>query len=293
MPITSLEIKDKTFSTRFRGFDQEEVDEFLDIVVRDYEDLVRSNHDKDLHIKSLEDRLSYFDEMKDSLSQSVLIAQDTAERVKQAAAERSNNIIHQAEQDAQRLLEEAKYKANEILRHATDNAKKVAVETEELKNKSRVFHQRLKSTIESQLAIVESSDWEDILRPTATYLQTSDEAFKEVVSEVLGEPIPAPIEEEPIDMTRQFSQAEMAELQARIEAANKELAEFEAQAKQEVENPTPVVNPQIEEEPAHPVGPMYEEPEVVPSHYSGPTPATEAVNSESGFTAPQESVTIL
>ena len=293
MPITSLEIKDKTFSTRFRGFDQEEVDEFLDIVVRDYEDLVRSNHDKDLHIKSLEERLSYFDEMKDSLSQSVLIAQDTAERVKQAASERSNNIIHQAEQDAQRLLEEAKYKANEILRHATDNAKKVAVETEELKNKSRVFHQRLKSTIESQLAIVESSDWEDILRPTATYLQTSDEAFKEVVSEVLGEPIPAPIEEEPIDMTRQFSQAEMAELQARIEAANKELAEFEAQAKQEVENPTPVVSPQIEEEPVHPVGPMYEEPEVVPSHYSGPTPATEAVNSESGFTAPQESVTIL
>ncbi len=293
MPITSLEIKDKTFSTRFRGFDPEEVDEFLDIVVRDYEDLVRSNHDKDLHIKSLEDRLSYFDEMKDSLSQSVLIAQDTAERVKQAAAERSNNIIHQAEQDAQRLLEEAKYKANEILRHATDNAKKVAVETEELKNKSRVFHQRLKSTIESQLAIVESSDWEDILRPTATYLQTSDEAFKEVVSEVLGEPIPAPIEEEPIDMTRQFSQAEMAELQARIEAANKELAEFEAQAKQEVENPTPVVSPQIEEEPAHPVGPMYEEPEVVPSHYSGPTPATEAVSSEPGFEAPQESVTIL
>ena len=294
MPITSLEIKDKTFSTRFRGFDPEEVDEFLDIVVRDYEDLVRSNHDKDLHIKSLEDRLSYFDEMKDSLSQSVLIAQDTAERVKQTAHDRSNNIIHQAEQDAHRLLEEAKYKANEILRQAADNAKKVAVETEELKNKSRVFHQRLKSTIESQLAIVESSDWEDILRPTATYLQTSDEAFKEVVSEVLGDSVlQQQQEEEPIDMTRQFSQAEMAELQARIEAANKELAEFEAQAKQEVENPTPVVSPQIEEEPAHPVGPMYEEPEVAPSHYSGPTPATEAVNSEPGFAAPQESVTIL
>lgn len=293
MPITSLEIKDKTFGTRFRGFDPEEVDEFLDIVVRDYEDLVRANHDKDLRIKSLEERLSYFDEMKDSLSQSVLIAQDTAERVKQAAQDRSNNIIQQAEQDSQRLLEEAKYKANEILRQATDNAKKVAVETEELKNKSRVFHQRLKSTIESQLAIVESSDWEDILRPTATYLQTSDEAFKEVVSEVLGEPIPAPIEEEPIDMTRQFSQAEMAELQARIEAANKELAEFEAQAKQEVGNPTPVVSPQMEEEPAHPVGPMYEEPEVAPVHPSAPTPAPETFDSAPGFEAPQESVTIL
>jgi cell division protein divIVA len=169
--------------------------------------------------------LSYFDEIKESLSQSVLIAQDTAERVKKSANERSQNIIKQAEQDAQHLLDEAKYKANEILRQATDNAKKVAVETEELKNKSRVFHQRLKSTIESQLAIVDSSDWQEILRPTATYLQTSDEAFKAVVAEVLGDDISAYHEEEPIDMTRQFSPEEVAELQARIEAANRELVE--------------------------------------------------------------------
>ena len=230
MPITSLEIKDKKFSSKFRGFDPEEVDEFLDIVVRDYETLVRSNYEKEQHIKNLEERLSYFDEIKDSLSQSVLIAQDTAERVKQAATERSNNIVHQAEQDAQRLLDEAKYKANEILRQATDNAKKVAIETEELKNKSRVFHQRLKSTIESQLAIVDSPDWEEILRPTATYLQTSDEAFKEVVEEVLGEDVSAYREEESIDMTRQFSPEEVAELQARIEAANRELAETQKEA---------------------------------------------------------------
>ena len=246
MPITSLEIKDKSFSTKFRGFDPEEVDEFLDIVVRDYETLVRSNHDKDQQIRNLEERLSYFDEMKDSLSQSVLIAQDTAERVKQTAHDRSNNIIHQAEQDAHRLLEEAKYKANEILRQATDNAKKVAIETEELKNKSRVFHQRLKSTIESQLAIVDSSDWEEILRPTATYLQTSDEAFKEVVKEVLGEDVFAYHEEEPIDMTRQFSPEEVAELQARIEATNREL--MEAQDESTLSDLSSLVNNEMSSE---------------------------------------------
>ena len=113
--------------------------------------------------------------------------------------------------------------------------KKVAVETEELKNKSRIFHQRLKSTIESQLAIVDSSDWEEILRPTATYLQTSDEAFKEVVQEVLGEDVSSYQEEEPIDMTRQFSPEEVAELQARIEAANKELLEAEQAAEESSE----------------------------------------------------------
>ena len=221
MTLTSLEIKDKSFATKFRGYNVEEVDEFLDIVVRDYEDLVRENHEKEAKIRNLEERLIYFDEMKDSLSQSVLIAQDTAERVKQAANERSANIIRQAEQDAQHLLDGAKYKANEILRQATDNAKKVAVETEELKNKTRVFHQRLKSTIESQLTIVDSPEWEEILRPTATYLQTSDEAFKEVIEEALGETVVTP---EEVDVTRQFSPEELAELQERIEHANRELA---------------------------------------------------------------------
>lgn len=285
MPITSLEIKDKTFSTKFRGFNPEEVDEFLDIVVRDYEDLVRDNHEKEVHIKNLEERLSYFDEIKDSLSQSVLIAQDTAERVKQAASERSSNIIQQAEQDAQRLLEEAKYKANEILRQATDNAKKVAVETEELKNKSRVFHQRLKSTIESQLAIVDSSEWEEILRPTATYLQTSDEAFKEVVEEVLGENTVSNQEEEPIDMTRQFSPEEVAELQARIEAANRELAESEAKANLEADQPS-AHSEQVAESDSEAAATTSEAD-------SQSTPETDDQSVNSGFQAPQESVDIL
>ena len=222
MALTSLDIRDKAFSTKFRGYDIDEVEEFLDIIVNDYEELIRENHEKEAKIRNLEERLIYFDEMKDSLSQSVLIAQDTAERVKQAAQERSGNIVQQAEQDAQRLLDRAKYKANDILRQATDNAKRVAVETEELKNKTRVFHQRLKSTIESQLSIVDSPDWEDILRPTATYLQTSDEAFKIVVEEALGEKVEL---EEEVDVTRQFSPEELAELQERIEQANRDLAE--------------------------------------------------------------------
>lgn len=41
MALTTLEIKDKTFKTKFRGYCEEEVNEFLDIVVDDYEALVR------------------------------------------------------------------------------------------------------------------------------------------------------------------------------------------------------------------------------------------------------------
>ena len=228
MALTALEIKDKRFYVKFRGYDAKEVEEFQDMVYRDYEKLVRENHELETKISALEERLNYFDEMKDSLSQSVLIAQDTAERVKHAANERSETIVRQAEQDAHHLVEEAKAKANEILRHATDNAKKVAVETEELKNKTRVFHQRLKSTIESQLSIIDTPEWDEILRPTAMYIQTSDEAFREIVEKALGESVHHHSEDANIDLTRQFTSAEIEELQKRIEVANLELGATQA-----------------------------------------------------------------
>ena len=228
MALTALEIKDKRFYVKFRGYDAKEVEEFQDMVYRDYEKLVRENHELETKISALEERLNYFDEMKDSLSQSVLIAQDTAERVKHAANERSETIVRQAEQDAHHLVEEAKAKSNEILRHATDNAKKVAVETEELKNKTRVFHQRLKSTIESQLSIIDTPEWDEILRPTAMYIQTSDEAFREIVEKALGESVHHHSEDANIDLTRQFTSAEIEELQKRIEAANLELGATQA-----------------------------------------------------------------
>lgn len=82
MALTALDIKDKTFKLKFRGYDEEEVNEFLDIVVDDYEDLVRRNHEQENRIKDLEDKLAYFDEMKESLSQSVILAQETAEKLK-------------------------------------------------------------------------------------------------------------------------------------------------------------------------------------------------------------------
>ncbi|BBA92086.1 MULTISPECIES: DivIVA domain-containing protein [Streptococcus] len=210
MALTALELKDKTFATKFRGYDADEVDDFLDIVTRDYEDLIRKNHEQELELKNLRERLAYFDEMKESLSQSVLLAQDTAEKVKHAAEDQATNIIKQADYDAATLLHEARDRANEILRSATDNAKKVVIETEELKNNTRIFHQRLKSTIESQLSLVNSSEWEEILRPTASYIQTSDEAFRDVLRKALDEEVV--VEEESLDYTRQLTPEEIAEL---------------------------------------------------------------------------------
>lgn len=60
MSITPQEISDKAFSTRFRGYNQEEVDKFLEKIYLDFEELIRYKNETELYIKKLEELLSHY-----------------------------------------------------------------------------------------------------------------------------------------------------------------------------------------------------------------------------------------
>ena len=60
MSITPQEISDKTFSRTFRGYNQEEVDLFLDKIYFELEEMIRYKDETELYIKKLEERLSYY-----------------------------------------------------------------------------------------------------------------------------------------------------------------------------------------------------------------------------------------
>ena len=60
MSITPREISDKAFSRSFRGYNQEEVDLFLDKIYFELEELIRNKEESELYIKKLEERLSYY-----------------------------------------------------------------------------------------------------------------------------------------------------------------------------------------------------------------------------------------
>ena len=60
MSITPQEISDKAFSRTFRGYNQEEVDLFLDKIYFELEEMIRYKDEAELYIKKLEERLSYY-----------------------------------------------------------------------------------------------------------------------------------------------------------------------------------------------------------------------------------------
>lgn len=194
MALTPLDIQNKDFSTKMRGYNQDDVDDFLDQVTRDYEDALQKNRELEKSLKHAEEKLQYFNELKDALNQSIIVAQDTADKVKSSANKESEMIITSADNQAKETLVEAERKSNamiadaeakstQILTEAIERARQLAGETEDLKKKTRVFHQRLSLMLETQLEQVKSEEWEEILKPFSSYVGDKHTAVKEILDE--------------------------------------------------------------------------------------------------------------
>ncbi|MBO1308264.1 DivIVA domain-containing protein [Enterococcus sp. 669A] len=196
MALTPLDIQNKSFSTKMRGYNQDEVDDFLDMIVRDYEDSIAKNRELEKALKHAEEKLEYFNELKEALNQSIVVAQDTADKVKSSASKesevivtsaqnRADELITNAEKKAHLLTSTAEERAREILSDATSQARELAAETNDLKKKTRTFHQQLLLLLETQLDQAKSGDWEEILKPMTAYVSDSNDLIKEVLAEEL------------------------------------------------------------------------------------------------------------
>jgi len=193
MALTPLDIQNKTFPVKMRGYEKDEVDDFLDLIVRDYEDAVQKNRELEKALRHAEEKLEYFNELKDALNQSIIVAQDTADKVKTSASKESEVIVTSAQNKADELVATAEKrayaltttaeeKAKEILEAATENARQLATETNDLKKKTRVFHNNLSVMLQAQLEQVKSPEWEEILAPFSSYVQDSHQVIREVLS---------------------------------------------------------------------------------------------------------------
>lgn len=154
MPLTPLDIHNKEFTRGFRGYDEDEVNDFLDQIIKDYEALIRDKKTLEEKIQLLEDRLSHFSNIEDTLNKSILVAQETAEDVKQNATKEARLIVKEAEKNADRIINESLSKS-----------RKISLEIEELKKEAKVYRTRFRMLIEAQLELLKNDDWDRLSEP--------------------------------------------------------------------------------------------------------------------------------
>ncbi|WP_217585672.1 DivIVA domain-containing protein [Lentibacillus saliphilus] len=151
MPLSPLDIHNKEFARGFRGYDEDEVNEFLDQIIKDYEIVIREKKELQERVDQMKEKLGHFTNIEETLNKSILIAQETAEELRGNAQKESKLIIKEAEKNADRIINES-----------LNKSRRIEIEVEELKKQAKVFRTRLKMLVEAQLDMIDTNDWDHL-----------------------------------------------------------------------------------------------------------------------------------
>lgn len=118
--LTPIDIQNQDFAVKLRGYDADEVDDFLDLIGADYEKLYKENMELRDKVSSQKSEIEHYKAMEQTLQQSIILAQKAAEDIEKNAANKADAIVSEAQTkstDAVRVTEEELVKKrNELSR---------------------------------------------------------------------------------------------------------------------------------------------------------------------------------
>ena len=149
------------FNRVLRGYDPDEVNKFLDQVIKQVERMIANLKEKDKQIAlkdekiaeltkmvestgHMRDKLAQYERMEATLNRAIVMAQKTSDQIK-ANAHRESEII----------LEDAKKNASRIVNESLLRAEKTDMESNMIKRNTNIFKRKLKDILEAQLELVE------------------------------------------------------------------------------------------------------------------------------------------
>ena len=145
----------------FRNYTPEQVDQFLDQVIKQVERMIEDNKAKNREIAirdkkieelskivegtaNMQQRLAQYERMEGTLNRAIMMAQKTSDQIKSNAHRESEIILNDAKMNASRIVNESLLKAE-----------RTEMEAEMLKRNINIFKRKLRGIIEAQLEMVD------------------------------------------------------------------------------------------------------------------------------------------
>ena len=125
------------------GYNEDEVDEYLDEITADYEKLYKENKALKDNAEELHNDVGQYKDIESTLQNTLIIAQKTADEVQNVAKKQAEQIIKDAEY-------QAKTKLDEINTQLMIKEK----ELDELKKQFSVYKAKMESLLISQLELI-------------------------------------------------------------------------------------------------------------------------------------------
>ncbi len=112
-----MDINSKEFRKVLRGYDSNDVDEFLDKISEDYEALYKENSSLKEKMSLFEEKLNHYSKLESTIQNTLLLAQNAAEQAKSASQKEAEIIVKTANEAAHRILDKAN---NDVYKISSD-----------------------------------------------------------------------------------------------------------------------------------------------------------------------------
>lgn len=145
MKISPLDISQRTFGRRLRGFDRQEVEGFLALVASEFESALKELQSLKDEVRRMDEQLHELRGRERALQETMITAQKACEEIREAARK-----------EAEITLSEAELQAEKIVQSAHQRYLRVVDDMSELKRQRAQFATSLRAVVEGHLKLLEA-----------------------------------------------------------------------------------------------------------------------------------------
>lgn len=240
--ITPMDIHNKQFSRGLRGYNEEEVRDFLQQIVSDYEQIYREHREMEDELDQMKTKLANYEKISHTMTSALQLAKDAA-----------RNVTETAHRNADVMISNAKAEGDKRLREALENRRLLNETISHTEGNMKTYICKIRRDLELALAAINALDTIEAPAPMA-----DETAAPEEKPEAEAAPEEAPAEETPAETeTPEVSEeAEQPEAPETAEEAEPAEAEEEKEAApaeaSEEEKPEETAEEEKEDAPAEP-----------------------------------------
>ena len=160
--ITPLDIENKKFSKQMmNGYNVEEVDDFLDEIMEDYEVNYKELAKSTAKIEELENTLNHYKNIESTLQNTLVMAQTTAEDVKNVARQQSEQIVNDAQKQAEEIIRNAKESASRTVEELEQQIRVKEQQFSDVKQQFDIYKAKMESLLITQSELIKEINKDD------------------------------------------------------------------------------------------------------------------------------------
>ncbi len=159
--LTPLDIENKKFPKSIKGYNIDDVDNFLDELTIEYEKLYKENAELRTQIEFLQNDLEHYKTVEHTLQNTLVMAQTTADNMIKDAQKSAEDIKSIAKQQADETVKSAQYKSKSAVEELERKEFELKLKTEETKKNFEIYKSKMEMLLIAQLDLLKDMNKEE------------------------------------------------------------------------------------------------------------------------------------